>query len=1116
MSKDYEFKIQSFAPDEDLTDDVSKMYMDMLDNLMKNKQVRNIAMTGDLGIGKSTLIRNYERKYPKSFSRKKYVYLSVTDMKVKSAGEALQNELEERLLKQLLVICNKEEMIGSHYRPVPEKNVGAIPYILAAIAILLIAWALGILPYASEYTYINIGAAVLAAIPLFYLFYKICKHYKLPSFEFNFGGEKNNGNAAAEHTEAEETLDKNMTDIVYLMERIYKKSAKVLVVEDLDRYGADICIPIIEKFREINVLVNQRIRFLHGDKEPFRFVYILKDDIFSQMMQDKNKPSASQYDIFSEMPQDENKSSVPPSKYFDGILPVVPQLGHANSADYLIGKREWNTKYNIEEDFIYDVSKYIYDYRQIRAIENEFNIFREVAEDKIKDESKINATELMAFCIYKHFYPEEYYKIRTQPEQELISYVFEKEIHDITTDASEYFIKNTIISNEVKLPTDDRKKTLFNKITIDILRYLFPDNSINNVLVEFDKLAKNITLENVLKIEKQLHKSSAYYIDFRLILAIYAAICTSEDSSKNEKIFEFQKKLMNECDENAKNASCDNAKEKFAFYYAMSLVNATVGITDSPERIRLAEKIKTEIFDKYQTPEIAEAYAMALANATCEMTDSRKIEDIAEKIKTEILEKYQTPEIANQYAMALVNATAKMTDSDKIQEKAEIINELLEKYQTPEIALQYAMALVNATIGITDSDKIQEKVDIINELLEKYQTPEIALRYAMALVNATIGITDSDKIQEKAEIIKKLLEKYQTPEIAHCYSAALGNATNIMTDSGKIQEKAEIIKELLEKYQTPKIALEYANALVNATYEMTDTKKIEDIAEKIKTELLAFEKYQTPEIALEYAIALVNATVKIQDATKIVDIAEKIKTEILEKYQTPEIALEYAKTLVNATYEMTDSDKIQEKAEIINELLEKYQTPEIALQYAMALVNAAFKMTDTKKIVDIAKKIKTKILEKYQTPEIVNQYAKALAIVTDKIESAEICETIADNFKNEYLSQEKYQTQEIYENYGMILNNIAESMETSGEILNIADRYYSEILINETYRIDKIEMIYTNILNLAAKKIPDSINASEIQERIRYSELNEKFERLLNELNDPKIISEKYGTNITQ
>lgn len=682
---------------------------------------------------------------------------------------------------------------------------------------------------------------------------KLCLHYKLPNFEFNFGGEKNNGNAKAEHTEAEETLDKNMNDIVYLMERIYKKSAKVLVVEDLDRYGADICIPIIEKLREINVLVNQRIRFLHGDSKPFRFVYILKDDIFSEML------------------EDENKSSVPPSKYFDGILPVVPQLGHANSADYLIGKREWNTKYNINEDFIYEVSKYILDYRQIRAIENEFNVFREVAKDKIKDNSKFNATELMAFCIYKHFYPEEYYKIRTQPEQELISYVFEKEIHDITTDASEYFIKNTITPNEVKLPTDDKKKTLFDKITINILRYIFPDNSINDILGGFNTLAKNITLYNVEQIKKQLHKSSAYYIDFRLILAIYAVICTSEDSDETEEVLKFQKTLMDECDENIKNASGDNAKEKFAFYYAMALVDSTAEMTDTEEFEDIAEKIKTKILDKYQTSKIAEAYAKALFNVTVKMTDAKKIEDIAEKIKTEILDKYQTPEIALQYTKALANATSEMTDSD----------------------------------------------------------------------------------------------------------------------------------------------------------------------ERIR-------------------------------------LADKIKTEILDEYNTPEIAEAYAGALFNATAKLTDSDEIQKKADIIKELLDKYQTPKIAHQYAMALARA-----------------------------------------TDAIKSAEICETIADNFKNEYLSQKKYQTEEIYEQYVIIINNIAESMETSDEILEITDRYYSEILINGTYRIDKIEIVYVHILNLAAKKIPGGINASEIQERIKYPELKEKFERLLNELNDKEILDAKYNINFT-
>lgn len=763
MSKNkWKFEIQSFAPDEKLKDPVSKMYMKQLKVFMKNKQVRNIAMTGDLGIGKSTLIRNYERKYKKCCNklfRKKYVYLSVTDMKVELDKENLQSELEERLLKQLLVICNKEEMIGSHYRPVPEKKIGLIPIILTIILSLFAAKKLECLPEIIDNAFVLIIFSIFCLFAIYYLIKKLCLHYKLPSFEFNFGGEKNNGNAAAEHTEAEETLDKNMTDIVYLMERIYKKSAKVLVVEDLDRYGADICIPIIEKLREINVLVNQRIRFLHGDREPFRFVYILKDDIFSKMQ------------------QDENKSSVPPSKYFDGILPVVPQLGHANSADYLIGKRQWNTKYNIEEDFIYDVSKYIYDYRQIRAIENEFNIFREVAKDKIKDELKINATELMAFCIYKHFYPEEYYKIRTQPEQELISYVFEKEIHDITTDASEYFIKNIIISNEVKLPTDDRKKTLFNKITIDILRYLFPDNSINNVLVEFNKLAKNITLENVKKIEKQLHKSSAYYIDFRLILAIYAVICTSKDSSKNEEVFEFQKKLMNECDENAKNASGDNAKEKFDFYYALALSCVTGEITDFDESIRLAEKIKT-ILEKYQTPEIALEYAMALVNATVKTTDFDERIRLSEKIKTELLafEKYQTPEIALRYAKALVNATAKMTDSRKIEDIAEKIKtEILEKYQTPEIAESYAKALVNVTDKIESAEICETIADNFkNEYLsqKKYQTEEIYNSYGIIINNIAESMETSDEILNIADryyndILSNL--EYRTKNIEKWY-----------------------------------------------------------------------------------------------------------------------------------------------------------------------------------------------------------------------------------------------------------------------------------------------------------------------------------------------------------
>ncbi len=858
MSKNkWKFKIQSFAPDEKLKDPVSKMYMKQLKVFMKNKQVRNIAMTGDLGIGKSTLIRNYERKYKKCCNklfRKKYVYLSVTDMKVKSAGEALQNELEERLLKQLLVICNKEEMIGSHYRPVPEKNVGAIPYILAAIAILLIAWALGILPYASEYTYINIGAAVLASIPLFYLFYKICKHYKLPSFEFNFGGENNNGNAAAEHTEAEETLDKNMTDIVYLMERIYKKSAKVLVVEDLDRYGADICIPIIEKFREINVLVNQRIRFLHGDKEPFRFVYILKDDIFSKMQ------------------QDENKSSVPPSKYFDGILPVVPQLGHANSADYL--EKHWK-KYSIEPDFIYEISKYILDYRQIRAIENEFNIFREVAEktpnkstiinnthfnqicnslrkkrtinpikviknirnvckdiNSIKKQNRIKRnTELMALCLYKHFHIEEYYKIRIEREQELITYLIQKTLYDTSkkfSSKAQYKVEKPVLSeqNENTKP----KIILAERMSIDILRYIFPNNSITallDIIKSYDDylINKEMGIPSFKKMKRArncLDKTGAYSIDFKLIYSIYLINYTCNEKITEKEtidISDFQRKLWEDCKVNKRLVDDKDAKELFALYYADTLVIATTKTKDYDKRIKLAEKIKTEFldFEKYQTFEFALEYAMTLANATAKMTDSKEIKDVAEKIKTEILDKYQTPEIAHQYSTALYNATIKMTNSN------EIIR-LAEKIKTEILAM------------------------------EKYNTPEIARRYAMILYNATAENSNCDEIIRLSKKIKT---------------------------------------EILDKYQTPEIALEYANALVYAAAKTTNSDEGVRLAEKIKTELLAYEKYQTPEIAEDYAMALCNAAIKMINTKKIDDIAAKIK-EIADEYNTVEIHSIYA------------------------------------------------------------------------------------------------------------------------------------------------------------------------------------------------------------------------------
>lgn len=874
MSIFYKFKIQSFAPDEKLKDRISKMYMKQLKVLMKNKQVRNIAMTGDVGIGKSTLIRNYERKYPKLFSRKKFVYLSVTNLKNDSNNPNLQSELEERLLKQLLVICKKEEIIASHYAPVPEKNIRLIPLVLTAAAVLIALWGFGYFPKLNDSTLPTyVFLALFALFGLYYIIHKICLHYKLP--KIGIGGNKS-GNAELEPPDSDkETLDKNKNELVYLMEGIYKKSAKVLVVEDLDRYGADVCIPIIEKLREINVLINQRIRFAHGDKEPFRFVYILKDSIFNEMHED---------------------DSVPPSKYFDGILPIIPQLGHANSADYLTEIREWDTKYGVDEDFINSISKYIHDYRRIRAIENEFNVFSEVAEDKLS-EKKLNPTELMAFCIYKHFYPAEYYEVREKPTQELAQYLITKTVSDLACKFPTYF-KYKI--PDVSLPDDEKKRCLFPKITINIFRCIFPDNSINKVLDTINKIGIAIfnkkteplpDIEEIKSTRKTLDKTGEYAIDLKLIFSMYMARYILKVQAEEEKteITKIQKELYEESDENAKSVNGDNAKYLFALYYSSALVNFASNTNNIEKKREIAELIKTELYEKYPDALFANSYTIAFANITYHNLDTEEIEAMADIIKAEYLDKYQTAEIAENCALAFSNTTAANSSfNERKRITGRIKNELLsvEKYHTPKLAEYYATALSNTALKTGDSETIMKIAAKIKDELfsvEKFRTVEVAEIYAEVLWRATGSLSNSREIEDIAERINNELlseKKFQTPEIAEYYANSLLNAAIKMADPDRIKDVADRINGLLENkaFQTATIVKDYAAVLGTAAYKTDFKIKIIDIADEFQEKILSNENYSiTDEIEEWYLTILFFAHKKSPDGIKDHEIKSRLR-----------------------------------------------------------------------------------------------------------------------------------------------------------------------------------------------------------------------------------------------
>ena len=798
MENDYKF--QSFAPDETLTDSTSQKYLKQLRDLMEHELVTNIAVTGDLGVGKSTLIRNYEQIHKEELrSGQKYFYLSVNDLKIEEldtapnrleqAQEKLRQELEVRLLKQLLVVCEKKDIAGCHYQPVPERKSPVIPFIFTAAAVLLAAWGLGFLDNLAYWEYelwLMILVLVLAAIVVWFAARQLHIHYKTPSFSLRFGSEQNGGSAdAAPDTDAE-LLDKYLMDIVYVMETVYEKSGGVLVIEDLDRYGSEVCVPILEKFREINILINQRLR--SKGKKPFRFLYVLRDDIFAELSKDE-------------------RSTVPPSKFFDGLLTIVPQLGYANSVDFL--KKKWKA-YSFEEDFLLAISPYVYDYRQIRAIENEYQIFRSVADENCKG-LEIPNTAIMAFCVYRHFYPAEYYQIRKDPEHELVKYLVDLELYRRAPEGK---------NKKPELPSDKKKAVLYPFIEYNVLACMFPGEEVQKTLglsAEFD---------------------------------------SSEPKKQDTAI------PMDNATNNPEDAASNNLSERMAYIAAITLYNTTVGMNDADEILKIADRINVELLAKNPTSEIADVYAMALVNATAEMDDPDKRLEQAAEIKA-LLDEHKTAEIALRYAKALVNATAEMDDPDKILEQAANIKALLDEYKTAEIALEYARALVNVTAKIDTADDRLKQADKIKALLDEYKTAEIALRYAKTLVNAIVKMGSADERLKQTDDIKLLLGKYNTAEIALECAKALFNVIVKMDTADERLEQAGKIMVLLDKYKTVEIARQYAMVLLNATAEMYTANKILNIADRYHNSILLNFMLQDGFLIIIYNRILENAEEKL-------------------------------------------------------------------------------------------------------------------------------------------------------------------------------------------------------------------------------------------------------------
>jgi len=355
-------------------------YFTALDYAFSESQVRNIAVTGPYGAGKSTVILSYLDKRKEN----DFISVSLADFSIsgKDQEPPKNAEIELSILQQILYKEDKSTLPDSRIDRIQKRDIKHILGIFFSslfIVMPLFLFSLSVMPKkilsyfgADEKTLAYVEntfperlwiSMILALISLFFTVRAASKagffdkKLKLSKIAFL------QASADVSAHESSSLLNNCLDEIVYFFSR---SRSKVVVFEDLDRLGNS---DIFVKLREINQIINNNIR-----NEPVRFIYACRDDIFL--------------------------GSDVRTKFFDFILPVVPVLDSRNAYTHLRNKlKDFPARDNV---LLKQTSLYISDMRSLKNIANEYNVFR-----KVVDENK-NEAKIFSVIFYKNVYAQDY------------------------------------------------------------------------------------------------------------------------------------------------------------------------------------------------------------------------------------------------------------------------------------------------------------------------------------------------------------------------------------------------------------------------------------------------------------------------------------------------------------------------------------------------------------------------------------------------------------------------------------------------------------------------------------------------------------------------------------
>ena len=379
---------------------VKKTYQEVFDYVLQKDRIRNIAISGIYGSGKSTVCESYFDTQNK-IKKNKIIHVSLgnyVNNQSEEKNQKKENRIEKKIIDQIIFNIKSSKIpLGNYqkkesiwWKTLLNAFLGSIFFIL--IIIWIAFWAnmsnFNITNWQSQ-LFISFMLISTFIITLIFLYLILRKH------KFQFGYIRLNKKMKIKNenkTNFNETiLDKEMKELFYILK---SSKAEVVIFEDLDRFNM---VEIFTKLKELNFCLNA-VNY-DKDKKIIKFFYLIKDSLF---------------DNYEER-----------TKFFDFIIPIMPVLNSnnfqkkfnelleevfnkCNECEKCKENKECEKIEKPSKKLLNEAAHFVNDMRLLKNLINEFKINWKIIKTQ---NNNLEIDKFFTMLLIKNFMPKEYDKL---------------------------------------------------------------------------------------------------------------------------------------------------------------------------------------------------------------------------------------------------------------------------------------------------------------------------------------------------------------------------------------------------------------------------------------------------------------------------------------------------------------------------------------------------------------------------------------------------------------------------------------------------------------------------------------------------------------------------------